>query len=109
MNDYLSLAEVAKTLPGRPSTTAVWRWCRYGLKAKNGERVYLKHITVGRNLSVRKEDLDEFFREKRDHDLEYFRQRGESNRPAQGIPARTVSDRNKAADAASRRLAASGL
>ena len=57
---YLTVSEAAKSAPGRPSASAVWRWCRRGIVV-NGERLFLEHIRVGKRLFTSKEWLQEFF------------------------------------------------
>lgn len=39
---------------------ALWRWCRKGIKARSGQRVFLKHIRSGRRLMTTQAWLDEF-------------------------------------------------
>ncbi len=46
-DDYLSLTDVAKVTPGRPSTNCVWRWCRRGVLSRSGERIRLQHVRMG--------------------------------------------------------------
>lgn len=58
---YLTLAQAAKLAPGRPSSCAVWRWARRGVKSRSGRRVRLKHIRVGRRLFTTLVDLEHFF------------------------------------------------
>ncbi len=48
--DFLTLSQAAKLLPARPHATAVWRWARCGLLGRNGERVFLRHVRLGRTL-----------------------------------------------------------
>jgi len=44
---YLSLSQAAKVAPGRPSSSAIWRWCRRGVLARSGERIKLRHVRAG--------------------------------------------------------------
>ncbi|MBI1190042.1 MAG: hypothetical protein GC200_05095 [Tepidisphaera sp.] len=55
---YLSM-EAAGKLYGQ-TEYAIWRWCRKGIKARSGQRVYLKHIRSGRRLLTTQTWLDEF-------------------------------------------------
>ena len=57
---YLSLAAAAKTLPGRPHPSALWRWARRGLRARDGRRIRLRHLRFGGRLYVTPEALEQF-------------------------------------------------
>lgn len=69
---YISLTEVAKLAPGRPSTNCVWRWCRKGVKSRTGERVRLQHVRIGGMIFTSLMWLDEFGRKLADADAQYF-------------------------------------
>jgi len=71
--EHLSLSEAAKLAPGRPSSNAVWRWCRRGIKARNGERIRLDHIRAGGKIYTSPESLENFFAEVARQDAEYFK------------------------------------
>lgn len=58
---YLTLSQAARLAPGRPSSSATWRWCRKGLKARDGSSVFLKHVRVGRTVYTTAAWLHEFF------------------------------------------------
>lgn len=51
----LSLEQAGKCLPGRPSRTTLWRWCRKGL---NG--VKLEYRRMGRKILTSQEALERF-------------------------------------------------
>ncbi len=55
----ISLADAAEAVPtvgGRkPSTSTVWRWCRFGIRG-----VRLEYIRVGRRMATSKEALSRF-------------------------------------------------
>ena len=57
---YLTCSEASKLVPGRPSVNAVWRWCRRGVLARNGQRVRLQHVRMGSSIYTKAEWLDEF-------------------------------------------------
>ncbi len=57
----LTLAAVAKAMPHRPSTNAVFRWVRYGRTARDGSTVRLKAVRYGHANIVRPADLEAFF------------------------------------------------
>ena len=58
--DYLTCTEAAKLFPGRPSANCIWRWCRRGVAARNGERVRLRHVRLGGRLLTTRQWLDMF-------------------------------------------------
>jgi len=51
----LSLSEAARILPGRPSTSTVWRWARRGLRG-----VRLGYGRVGRKIVTSRSALERF-------------------------------------------------
>jgi hypothetical protein len=100
--EYLKLSDLAKLLPGRPSTICLWRWCRHGLTTRTGVKVRLAHIRVGRNLMSTREDCDAFFQAVADSDVAHFDVR-DVQRPAK------LASRPKDVQAAHDRLAAAGM
>lgn len=69
---YLTLTEAAKIAPGRPSTNCVWRWCRRGVKARDGHRVRLRHIRIGGMIYTRADWLEHFGRALAEADARHF-------------------------------------
>lgn len=59
---WITLTEASKAIPGRPSTSTIWRWIRSGIRISGGSRVRLEHIRVGRRIFISREDLSAFFR-----------------------------------------------
>jgi len=100
--EYPKLSDLAKLLPGRPSTICLWRWCRHGLTTRTGVKVRLPHIRVGRNIMTTREDADAFFKAVADSDVGHFDVAG-VQRPAK------VASRPKDVQAAHDRLAAMGM
>ena len=74
----LTLGEAAKLLPNRPHASALWRWCRRGLKSRGGRVVRLAHLRIGGRLYVRREDLEAFGRKLAEADVEGFDRERES-------------------------------
>lgn len=70
--ELITLTEAAKIAPGRPSTNAMWRWCRRGVLSRGGERVRLRHVRVGGQLFTRLEWLEEFGAKLAEADARYF-------------------------------------
>ncbi len=70
--EHITLTEVAKTLPGRPTANCVWRWCRRGVLARNGERVRLEHIRLGGRIFTTRRWLDQFGSALAEADARYF-------------------------------------
>ena len=57
---YLTLSQAAKTVPGRPHASSLWRWYAKGVKTPDGFRVKLRARRFGRNVYTTKEWLKEF-------------------------------------------------
>jgi len=72
MNDYLSMSQAAKQVPGRVTPSSVWRWCRKGVKARNGQTVKLQHERVGGRVYTKAVWMQEFFASTAAADAEYF-------------------------------------
>jgi hypothetical protein len=109
---YLSLSEVAAIAPGRPHVSAVWRWCRKGVLARNGERVKLRHIRVGARVFVPDGALEEFAQTLAQADATYFDGHAPSSTAARApttCRGRTEDQRNRDIDAARRRLEQKGV
>jgi len=70
---HISLSEAAKRCPGRPSSNAIWRWCRKGIKSRTGQRVRLEHVRIGGKIYTSPEAMDRFFAEVARQDTEYFK------------------------------------
>jgi hypothetical protein len=68
----ITLAEAAKSVPGNPHTSAVWRWARKGVKARSGERIRLRHTRVGGRVFTTRAWIDEFGERLAQADAEYF-------------------------------------
>lgn len=105
--EYVTLSELSKTIPGRPSAISLWRWCRQGLKTRDGGRLRLKHVRCGRRLLVRPVDAVEFCDRLAADDLEYFSAKDET--PAPAPRPRSEAARRKDAEAAHARCEAAGL
>lgn len=88
----LTVAEAAKTLPGRPHVATVWRWIYKGCRG-----VKLATICVGGRRFTSKEALERFVEA--------------STAVANGepVPARTAKQRQRAIEQAERELAAAGI
>lgn len=69
---YITMTEAAKLAPGRPSTSCVWRWCRRGVKARDGQRVRLEHVRVGGMIYTTAAWLEAFGRALADADAKHF-------------------------------------
>ena len=71
-DNYIDLSEAAKRSPGRPHSASVWRWCRRGIKARNGERIHLAHIRAGGRIFILPSALETFFRQVAEADRAHF-------------------------------------
>lgn len=84
--EYLSLAQAARVLPGRPSANCVWRWARKGVISRDGRRVCLRHIRLGGRILTTKGWVDAFGASLAEADRSYFAEQS----------AGAVPDRNRA-------------
>ena len=106
---YNTLTDVAKTIPGRPSTNCIWRWCRKGVLSRSGQRVRLQHVRIGGKLFTSGEWVTEFGRLLAEADTDYF---SIGDNPAPSIPAprsQTDNQREKAYERAERELKEMGV
>lgn len=103
-NDHITLAQAAKLTPGRPSSCAVWRWCRVGVKSRTGERIRLDHIRIGGRLFTTESDLQRFFKLVAEADRAHF----EVERPESAKPS-TDRNRERSIERAEATLAKGGI
>ena len=104
---YLTLGEAARLAPTRPSPNAVWRWCRRGIKSRNGQRVTLKHVRVGGKIFTTAEDVKAFFEKLADADAAHFEDTSYETRPLS--KPRTASRRERDITQAESELTRAGL
>jgi hypothetical protein len=107
---YITLVEASKLTPGRPSTNCMWRWCRKGVKSRNGERIRIKHVRMGGKIYTTAGWIAEFGKRLADSDAEYF-DRDRPAPPAYRRRHRKRSDTQRMADIrrAEAELKAAGL
>ena len=72
MDEFITLSEAARLVPGRPTACAVWRWCRVGVKIKNGDRIKLHHVRFGGRLFTTEAALRQFSIDAAAGDEAYF-------------------------------------
>jgi len=106
--EYMTLAEVAKRCPGRPSTNAVWRWCRKGVKSRSGITIRLAHVRVGGKIFVVRDDLSKFFADVTESDREHF-ERTNAPAPTRHQKPRSSSQRQRDIARANAELKAAGF
>lgn len=114
---YLTLSDAARLAPGRPTSSATWRWCRKGLKARDGSTVHLKHVRIGRQVYTTAPWLHAFFEAVAAADQKHFEGRnalaahdvwdGAAGQPQPPVPSKVapnaaVPDRHHDLDAALR-------
>jgi hypothetical protein len=109
MNEtFLTFSEASKTIPGRPHSSAVWRWARHGVKVRGSQqRVKLQHVRAGARLLTTKAWLDEFMHSLARADADYFEGQPALSLPQSAKGTRTPEQRAAAADAARTRCLAS--
>ena len=59
-NPLISLSRAAQLTPGNPTRKTVWRWCRVGIKARDGGLVTLKYQQIGGRVFTTEADLRDF-------------------------------------------------
>ncbi len=59
--DYLTVAQAARLIPGKPHPSAVWRWCRRGIVARNGVRIRMRHGRAGCRIFTTREWMSAYF------------------------------------------------
>lgn len=69
---FLSLVDAANLLPHRPHPTALWRWARRGLRARDGRLIRLAHVRLGGRVYVTREAIEEFGRRLAEADMVAF-------------------------------------
>jgi len=105
--DLIDTTTAAKLLPGRVSTTTIWRWTTKGRVLADGTRVKLRTVRVGSRPFTTSRWLRDF--------IEIITSADASAREKENLPrpraARRVTDRQRQAshEAAEARLAAAGL
>lgn len=67
--NLLTLAAAARLLPNKPHPSALWRWARRGLRARNGQIVFLQHTRLGGRVYVTEEALADFGRKLAEADV----------------------------------------
>lgn len=60
LGSLLTLADASKRLPGRPCLATVWRWTTLGILGRDGERVRLRAVRLGRRTYVTEAAIVEF-------------------------------------------------
>ena len=107
MEEYITLTIAAKMSPGRPHATAVWRWARKGIKARNGERVRLEHVRIGGRIFTKEIWLMDFFSAVKSADQKHFDERI-LNQPRSNACGSSDTQRMKEVEKAKRKLKAVG-
>lgn len=109
--EYISISQAAALVPGRPSPSCVWRWCRQGIKSRSGLRVRLRHVRLGGRLFTTRPWIDEFGTELATADAHRFPASGASAPAHGGAEGPSFRDTQEAVDGAelARALADEGL
>ncbi len=109
-SDYIGLGQAARLIPGNPSANCVWRWCRKGVKSRDGTRIHLQHARWGAKVMTRPEWVMAFGAALAAADQKFFTARDSAG---ENLPARDPSfatngrKAQRAARIAARRSAAS--
>lgn len=106
--NYLTVTEAARLIPGRPSAHSIWRWCRKGIISRSGCRLFLEHVRIGGKIYTTEKWLHEFCSELAHLDREHFKpkrkKRGSSRCKASSGLARAYQIKN-----AHKKLAEAGI
>ena len=94
----LTITEAARLVPGRPSPSAIWRWCRKGVRARNGQRIHLEHQRFGGRLFTSEVALQRFADKLAVADSEHFEQ--SNTKPPMGTRYRKRTDTQRQRDIA---------
>ena len=106
--NLLSFSEVTKIVPNRPSTSAIWRWCRKGQKSRSGEIIRLEHVRIGKKIYTSAESLHDYFKEMAQSDAKYFDGQKTFNHKKTN-KTRTSDQKNKPITEAEERLKIDGF
>ena len=106
---YITLTQAAKLAPSRPSVNCIWRWCRKGVLARDGQRIRLQHIRIGGKLYTTAEWLDAFGHQLAEADAGYFSLGGRAVTSSAVPGRRTEMQRQAAVQRAHRELAEMGV
>src|SRR5690606_28929180 len=71
-DEHLTIAQAARAAPGGHSPNCIWRWCRHGVKARDGARVRLRHIRIGGALYTTRAWIEEFGQRLAEADSRHF-------------------------------------
>jgi hypothetical protein len=59
---FLSIMDIHERLPGSPSVWTIRLWIIHGYEARNGQRVFLEGIRVGKRWFVKRDNVEAFVR-----------------------------------------------
>ena len=107
--EYITLSKAAKICPMRPSTNVVWRWCRRGLTSRSGEKVYLRHVRIGRKIFTTANWLRDFFNNVAWEDLVFFKRNKNHSHKNLKKKNRNGNPRNVQIEEAYRELSDDGI
>lgn len=74
---YITLTEAARRCPHQPHPASCHRWTRHGIRARNGQRIRLKHHRLGGRIYTTQIWLDAFAEAIVAADLEHFEEKGD--------------------------------
>ena len=89
----LTLAQAARLAPNKPHVSTLWRWCRIGIKARNGHRITLEHWRYGGKIYTSPEAMKRFAKHLSEADAQHFNR--DSDHP-QVTPVKDTNDRHHA-------------
>jgi len=103
-DELITMTDAANLAPNRPCSSTVWRWCRKGVKARNGQQIRLQHVRMGGQVFTSRNRLDAFGAQLAEADAAYFEQ--QASLAGSTMPVRTraqpASEREAAIEEAER-------
>jgi len=104
LDELIPLATAAQRLPNRPHVSALWRWCRLGVRGRGGERVRLQTTRIGMRLYTTEAWLADFGHRLDDADRSHFEGRDPDRSPRRrgGVPRSQHGTEQRLAAAAAR-------
>lgn len=106
-DELLDMKAASRILPGHPSSAVVWRWCRKGILARDGRRIFLEHRRYGRKLFTTKTAMHDFAKAVADADAKELAPPPTTK--SESKPYRDAVRRRADVDAATERLKNQGF
>ena len=100
-DQYLNFTQAAKRVPGRPHVSTLWRWANKGVRAADGNRIFLEAWRFGGKHFTTLAALEEFGRRLNEANRSHFSQQSDDGP--------TPAQRRHEQDDAKRKLSEAGI